>query len=136
MPRDQKFKSRYPLLLPRVDDMTPKWEKVVEQVTSRPDLFEIKDIGDGFRMVYRKLDSKLNKLVAQMLTAMDVPPGGVSEILEIDPIQEVPPTLRNLWEGRGKKVQTYGVITLLYFGNTKPYQFPFIEVAECPVKTN
>ncbi len=131
MPRDRKFKSRYPILLPRVNDMTPKWQAVVEQVTSRPDLFEIKDIGDGFRMVYRKLDSKLNKQVAAMLTAMEVPPGGVSEILEIDPIQQVSPTLHNLWEGRGKKVLEYGVITLQFHANPKIYQYLFIEVPAC-----
>jgi hypothetical protein len=107
--------------------MTPRWAKITQLVESRPDLFDIVEVGNGFREVRRKVSDKLTAEVNAMLVAMSVQPTGVQEILEIDPIQTVPPILRSLWAGRGFKVADTGVITLLFHGSKKIYQYPFID---------
>lgn len=124
-----KFKSRYPLLLPRQDDMTPRWLKTLEHVKQYPNLFLVRDLGGGFSQIHRKHDKALDTKVHKMLEAMHVSVGA-AHILDVDPIQTVSPTLLSLWTGRGYKVCAMGIITLDFGDDAKYYQYPFVEVAD------
>lgn len=127
---NKEYRSRYPLLLPRPDDMTPRWQKIVSRIKARPDIFTIKDIGDGFSMAYYNPSAELDNKITKMLQAMNVPPANVVDILDIDPIQTVPPALHSTWTGRGHKVCEIGIITLKFRSSNKVYQYPFIEVEQ------
>lgn len=122
-----KYQSRYPLLLPKPEDMTPRWQRISDMVDAHPETFAVKEV-NGFRMVTRIPNPKLDEQVKSMLTKMGVNPGGIREILDIDPIATISPTLRSMWSGRGQEVAEHGLITLQYFGTDKVYQYPFIVV--------
>lgn len=110
--------------------MTPRWQKIVSRIKARPDIFTIKDIGDGFSMAYYNPSAELDNKITKMLQAMNVPPANVVDILDIDPIQTVPPALHSTWTGRGHKVCEIGIITLKFRSSNKVYQYPFIEVEQ------
>ncbi len=121
------YRSRYPLILPQAQDMTPRWQRIVEMVASHPEDFKVV-VKNGFRIVHRIPNPKLNEQVKAMLTAMGVKPGGIKDILDIDPIESIPPALYSMWTGRGLKVAKCGLITLQFYGTDKIYQYPFVEV--------
>ena len=127
--RTPEYRSRYPLLLPRTDDMTPRWQRIAQLAEAQPDTFEIIDIPNGFRKILRRNNPSLTKHVELMLGSM-IKTGKTFTILDIDPIQSISPMLRSTWLGRGYEVADVGIIVIQFPGSDKAYQYPFLQVAQ------
>jgi len=122
-----QYRSRYPLILPLPEEMTPRWQRIADMIAAHPDDFTVV-MKNGFRIVSRKPNPKLDEQVKAMLTAMGVKAGGIKAILDIDPIESISPALHSLWSGRGLKVAKCGLITLQFYGTDKVYQYPFLDL--------
>jgi hypothetical protein len=114
---------RYPLVLPPITEMTSKYHKILEEAKRRSDIFIIEPMKFDFLRISIREDANLH--TEEMLKQMNVTG---YELVDVDPLREVLPSIKMLWQRKGFKVCKQGCIALTLGNTKKVYTYPFVEI--------